>query len=111
MPGPPTAGGTFSSTTALSPTWVAPGVSSSTNVTLTLTVNDGTVSTAATATVTVNPLPAAITSVTARSVGPERVQIIANLEVHKQHHGDQLPLPGYLAARGLDDRLSERLRQ
>ena len=72
-------GGTFSSTTALSPTWVAPGVSSSTTVTLTLTVNDGTVSTAATTTVTVNPLPSAITSVTARSVGPERVQIIANL--------------------------------
>ena len=72
-------GGTFSSTTALSPTWVAPGVASSTNVTLTLTVNDGTVSTTATATVTVNPLPSAITSVTARSVGPERVQIIANL--------------------------------
>ena len=58
---------------------MAPGVSSSTNVTLTLTVNDGTVSTAATVTVTVNPLPSAITSVTARSVGPERVQIIANL--------------------------------
>ena len=72
-------GGTFSSTTALSPTWVAPGVSSSTNVTLTLTVNDGTVSVTATATVTVNPLPPAITSVTARSVGPAIVQIIANL--------------------------------
>ena len=72
-------GGTFSSTSALSPTWVAPGVSSSTDITLTLTVNDGTVSTTATTTVTVNPLPSAITSVTARSVGPERVQIIANL--------------------------------
>ena len=58
---------------------MAPSVSSSTNVTLTLTVNDGTVSVTATATVTVNPLPAAIASVTARSVGPERVQIIANL--------------------------------
>ena len=50
-------GGTFSRTSALSPTWLAPGVSSSTDVTLTLTVNDGRASVTATATVTVDPLP------------------------------------------------------
>ena len=72
-------GGTFSSTTILSPTWVAPTVSVNTDVTLTLTVNDGTVDTAATVTVTVNVLPPAMTSVVARSVGPERIQIIANI--------------------------------
>ena len=49
-------GGTFSRTSSLSPTWVAPTVSSSTDVTLTLTVNDGTVSVTATATVTVTPV-------------------------------------------------------
>ena len=48
------AGGVFSSTTALSPTWVAPTVASATNITLTLTVNDGTTGTSATVTITVN---------------------------------------------------------
>ena len=71
-------GGTFSSTTALSPTWVAPTAASNTSITLTLTVNDGTVSVTATVIITVNP-PSSVTSVTAQSVGPERLQIIANL--------------------------------
>ena len=48
------AGGTFSSTTALSPTWVTPTVASDTTITLTLTVNDGTVGTSATVAVAVN---------------------------------------------------------
>ena len=52
------AGGQFSSTTALSPTWVAPAVTSDTSITLKLTVNDGTVNTSATATVTVSAPPA-----------------------------------------------------
>ena len=52
------AGGQFSSTTALSPTWVAPAVTSDTSITFTLTVNDGTVNTSATATVTVAAPPA-----------------------------------------------------
>ena len=48
------AGGTFSSTTALSPTWVTPTVASDTTITLTLTVNDGTTGTSATVAVMVN---------------------------------------------------------
>ena len=59
------AGGTFSSTTILSPTWVAPTVARDTSITLTLTVNDGTISTSATVTVSVTANHAPTASVLA----------------------------------------------